>query len=362
MASKQNPKQGRRLEATSRQGGFNLSEWFDKISFTTAKQQMFLEDFATLIDDGVPASRAIDVIYQVEQGPNKKVAKIISERLSEGRGIADGMKGWFNDATIELVRAGELGGSLADNIKAAANALGTKAGNINSLLASIMYPLVVICAACGVAIYLNHSVFPQFASIKPIEEWPEIGVALVAFANFIQLWWWLVVIAIIALIIGIAYMLHHWVGTKRTFIDELPIISIYRQIESARFMETLGLLIANGLVFKRSLKIIENQASPYLAWHLKMMQIRLARGGTNIAEILDTKLIGFADIQRLKAIAEAKGFEHALVRLGRHASEKASKTIRRLGKVLGGILLVIGAGLAIFMVLAIYTVGSSLAG
>lgn len=352
----------RRVTATGGKKGFNVNEWLEKISFSNKNQQAFLEDFATLVNDGVPASRAIDVIVKVEQGPKKKVAQALAKCLSEGRSIADGMIGWFSDSTVELIRAGEQGGSLAENMQAAAKALSSKASNINSVIASILYPLVVIMAACGVLIYLNHSVFPQFASIKPIEEWPEIGVSLVAFANFIQLWWWLVIVLLIATIIAVSYMLHNLIGRRRTFVDTIPILSLYRQIESARFMETLGLLIANGIVFKRALKIIENQASPYLGWHLKMMQIRLGKGSTNIAEILETKLIGFADIQRLKAIAEAKGFEHALIRLGRHASDQASATIKRMGKILGMVLLVIGASLAIFMILGIYSVGASLAG
>ncbi len=358
--SKIKPKQ-RRVNTSGSKQSFDLNAWFEKISFSSTQQQAFLEDLATLVSDGVPASRAIDVISRIEEGAKKRVALNIAAKISEGRGIADGMVGWFNASTIELVRAGEQGGTLAENIRAAANALSSKAGNISSLITSTLYPLIVIIAGCCVIIYLNKTIFPQFASIKPIDEWPDIGKTLVSFSNFIQLWWWLIIAIIIGSVVGINMMLNNLVGKWRTVIDALYGLSTYRQIESARFMETLGLLIANGVVFKKAVKIMEHQASPYLAWHLKMMEIRLGKGSSNIGDILDTGLISFANIQRLKAIADAKGFEHALIRLGQQASIQATATIRRLGKILGGVLLFLGASLAIFMILGIYSVGSSLA-
>lgn len=38
-------------------------------------------------------------------------------------------------------------------------------------------------------------------------------------------------------------------------------------IAAACFMETLGLLISNGAVLKKSLSIMHREAAPYLSWH-----------------------------------------------------------------------------------------------
>lgn len=351
----------RRVVAGARKKGFDLNDWIEKLSFSNTEQQGFLEDLATLINDGVPASRAIDVISRIEKGTKQRVAKDLGERIAEGRGIADGMQGWFNSATIELIRSGEQGGTLGENIQAAASALGAKASTFSSLAASMVYPLVVIITGVIVLIYLNHSIFPQFSTIKPISEWPAVGQNLVAMANAIQRWWWLFIALIVGIISGIVYMLHNYVGKERAFIDNIYGLSVYRLLEAARLMETLGLLIANGVVFKKALKIMEHRASPYLGWHLKMMEIRLGKGSSNIAEVLDTGLITDADILRLKAIAEAKGFEHALIRLGKQSGIRGAQMIQTFGKILGGVFLAVGAGFAIFMILGIYSVGSSLA-
>lgn len=339
---------------------FSLSGAIEKLTFGTTEQQAFLEDLATLVDDGVPANKAVEVIGHVETGTKRNVADQISLKIAQGRGIADGMEGWFSPAVIELVRAGEQGGTLASNIRMSAQTMGTKSETFSSLATSLTYPLVVLIAGCGVLVYMNHSVFPQFAAIKPISEWPSNGQTLVAMANFLQNWWSLVLGVLAGLIVLISVVIRRVIGDVRSTIDKIFGFNIYRQLAAARFMETLGLLIANGVVFKKALVILEQQASPYITWHLMMMELKLSRGRGNIAEVLDTGLISSEDIVRLKAIADAKGFEHALIRLGKSAGERGVQTVRKLGRILGGVLLALSGMFAGYMVMGLYAVGSSL--
>jgi len=338
-----------------------LKQFFYKLQFTGAMQQAFLEDLATLVEDGVPANKAVDVIYQVEEGVKQKVAQSIRQKIAQGRPIAEGMAGWFPIYVTELIRAGESGGTLTQNIRSAALSLGQKTETIASLASSLTYPLVVIVSGCGVAVYLNHSVFNQFMAIKPLSQWPPSGQELVAFARVIQDGWWLIVSMIFAAGFGISRLLTSYVGVFRPTIDTFPGANVYREVKAARFMETLGLLVSNGVSFKHALQIMLTESSPYVASHLLLMERKLARGRSNIADVLDTGMVNREDVVRLRAIADSKGFEHALIRLGRQAAENSVKTLKKFGKILGGILLAVAAGLAIFMVMGIYTVGSSLA-
>ena len=356
MPNKLSPRTALKKEKKS----FSFSEWFERLTFSTAEQQAFLEDLATLVDDGVPANKAVEVIGRVEKGPKRKVADYIGSKIAQGRSIAEGMIPWFSPAVVELVRAGEQGGTLGANIRMSAESMGKKSDTFASLASSMTYPLVVLIAGCSVLVYMNHSVFPQFASIKPIAQWPSNGQNLVAMANFIQNWWYLILIVLVGLTVLITFTVKNVVGETRAVLDSIFGFTIYRQLTAARFMETLGLLIANGVVFKQALKILQQQASPYLNWHLMMMELKLGRGRGNIAEVLDTGLVNAEDIVRLKAIADAKGFEHALVRLGKAAGEAGIKTVRKLGKIAGGLFLALAGMFAGYMVMGLYSVGSSL--
>lgn len=266
---------------------------------------------------------------KLSTGATKRLVDSILMKIAQGRAIADGMMGWLPQHIVELIRAGEQGGTLAQNMKVAAESLGTKNETVSSLLSSLTYPLVVLIAGLAVLVYMNHSIFPQFESIKPMAQWPEQGKNLGYYCQFCSR---LVVDGCRGDrggLILISRTLNDYTGTLRKTIDTLPLISLYREITAARFMETLGLLISNGVVFKQALKILQMQASPYLAWHLVMMEHKLGKGRSNIAEVLDTNLVSDADVLRLRAIAEAKGFEHALVRLGRQAADRGVQTVRK---------------------------------
>lgn len=339
-----------------------LMAGLDRALFSAKEKQAFLEDLATLIEDGVPANKAVEVMGRLQEKENatKRLIDSILQKIAQGRSIADGMVGWLPQHIVELIRAGETGGTLGQNIRVAAETLGRSNSTMAGLFSALTYPIVVLITGVVVLIYMNGSIFEQFQSIKPLSQWPAQGQQLVAIANFFTNYWWA---AIAAFVLGgyiIAKILKNVIGPVREQIDKVPLLKIYRIATAARFMETLGLLISNGVVFKQSLKIMQSQASPYLAWHLMLMERRLSRGQANIAMVLDTGMVSRADVIRLMAIADAKGFEHALVRLGRQAADDSAKVIGKLGKILGGILLGVGAGLAGFMVTGIYAVGSSL--
>ena len=335
---------------------------YKRLEFTTNKQQIFLEDLNVLIDDGIPLNRALETLSRLYTGILKEVAIDIATNLSKGLPLAEGMRPWFRINAVELVRVGEEGGVLHQTIKSAADALKEKQGSLSAVIAAILYPLVVLVTGCIVIVYLNHSVFNDFASIKPVNTWPSSGQDLIMLANIIQYWSWLLVIAIIGFIAAMAYLLGNYAGDARSLLNSFPIFSLYKKLMAAQLMETLGLLISNGVVFKSALRIVQYSATPFMLSHLITMEHLLAQGRDNIADVLDTGLISENDILRLRVTAEAKGFEHALIRLGQRATIDSAKTIRRSAKIAGGILLGLGGAMIMFMVVAIYSVGMFLGG
>jgi type II secretory pathway component PulF len=339
-----------------------IIQFFKYKFFAPAQQQAFLEDIAMLVEDGVVVNQAVEIIQKTATGPSVEVATTILLKMSEGKPLAEGMRYWFSSTVVEILRAGEEGGSLAQSLWAAAATLGRRNTVLTSLANSLIYPTIVLCFGLLITVFMNHSVFVSFAAIKPIEQWPSDGRTVVALANFVQYGWWVVILALIGLIALLARVLRTYIGQGRSVIDQIPLLSLYRKLTAARFMETLGLLITNGVVFKKALRILQQNANPYLASHLLTMEFRLSGGKENIAEVLDTGLLDKTDLVRLRIIAQSKGFERALIRQGRNSADQTMKTVNLAGKFLGACLLTSGAGLAAYLVVTIYTVGATLSG
>jgi len=311
----------------------SLQQKFQALLFTRQQQQAYLEDLSALIEDGVPARQAVQTIAEIATGTMETVSHSILQKIAEGKPIADGMQTWFPQPVIEIIRAGEEGGTLVNNMTAAAHALGRQTAGFSAFIAATLYPLAVIIMGLIVSIFIKNSVFANFASIKPLDQWPENGQILYFVASFVQYWWWAILMIIIAIIFGMLRLLQELTGDSRQLIDSIPILSLYREITAARFMEILGLLISNGIVLKKALSIMRARAHTYLAWHIYLMEFRLSGGRENIADVLDTGIINKADILRLKVIAKGKGFEHALIRLGRLSAERTGKHIAIASKI-----------------------------
>jgi type II secretory pathway component PulF len=331
-----------------------------RMQFGSKAQLAFLEDLHTLVADGIPPNRAIEMMTRVTTGISRDVAYSLTQKISEGQPLADGMREWFAINIVEIIRVGEEGGALAQTMKSAINSLGQSSSTLGALMAAIIYPLMVIIMACAIMIYLNTTVFMQFKAIKPMSQWPQAGRTLVNTANFIQSWWWLAILALIVLIFIMRKVMANYSGELRPLLDKVPPFSFYRQMVAARFLETLGLLVSNGVVFKNALKVMQYQANPYLASHLIMMEHLLSMGRGNVADVLSTGLVKEEDVLRLRVMAEVKGFEHGLVRMGVVGGEQLTKTLKTIGKIIGGILLAVGAILIIIIVKGIFLTGMSM--
>lgn len=337
--------------------GSKFSHFFKKMQFGSKAQLAFLEDFYLLVNDGIPANRAIEMMAQASTGITREVALSISQKISEGQPLADGMRDWFAINIVEIIRVGEEGGALTETLKSAIKTLAQQSGAVGAVLSAMSYPLVVIFMACAIIVYLNNGVFVQFQEIKPMADWPQAGRDLVNMANLIQYWWWLVVLAIIVIMLVLRRLMSNYIGELRPLLDKFPPFNLYRRFAAARLMETLGLLVANGVVFKQALKVMQYQANPYIASHLVMMEHLMAMGRGNIADVLSTGLIDDKSILRLRVMAEVKGFEHGLVRMGILGGEQSLKTLRLVAKISGAIFLMMGAYLIIVIIRGIYLTG-----
>lgn len=328
--------------------------------FGNRAQLAFLEDLYVLINDGIPANRAVEMMAQITRGLTREVALSIADKIAQGQPLAEGMKEWFAMNVIEIIRVGEAGGALAQTMKSAINMLSQRGVAISAFAGAVSYPLLVIGIACIIIVYLSNSVFVQFRTIKPIDQWPEAGRRLVEMAHLIESWWWVALLAIIVIFFVFRRLLTSYTGELRPYLDTLPPFSFYRRFAAARLLETLGLLVSNGVVFKSSIKVMQYQANPYINSHLVTMEHLLSMGKTNIADVLATGLIDNQDLMRLRVMAEVKGFEHGLIRMGVRGTEQATITLKLISRITGGILLIIAALLIILIIQGIYLTGMSM--
>lgn len=339
----------------------NLIIAIKRLQFGKKAQLAFIEDLYTLVNDGIPANRAIEMMGLVSEGVVRDVALSLSQSIAEGKPLAEGMGKWFAQNVVEIIRVGESGGALAQALKSAINMMSQSGVAMSAFVAAVTYPMIVIAMSCAMIVYMNNNILPQFRLIKPDTEWPPAGKRLVSIAHIVQHWWWVFVVVAVVIVMVLRRMCTHYVGHLRATLDRFPPFSFYKRLVAARMLETLGLLVANGVIFKTAIKVMQLQANPYLHMHLVEMEHLLSMGKSNIADVLATGLVREQDLVRLRVMAEVKGFEHGLIRMGVKGAEDATNTLKTISKIIGSMLMVVGGLLILSIVQGIYLTGMGLA-
>ncbi len=338
-----------------------MSQTWHKWQFNRHQQRIFLEDLNALVSEGVAPSQAIAVLSETNRGIRQHIAKAIDSGLSQGQSLADSMRNWFNTVVIEMIFAGESSGTLTASLQAAVESLQAQQNLWQDIIHALAYPLTVFILALTLLVFIKNSVLDTFLKIKPFDQWPSNGISLMHFAQVIQDWWWLFSLILIGGIFFIIRLLRDLTGDVRAIFDNLPLISLYRDACAARFMQTLGRMLSNGVLMKKAIVILLQDANPYLHSHLMLMEFNLSGGNENIADVLDTQLIRPDELLRLKVIARTRGFANALLSLGKQATERVEKRLRLLNRFVSTLLMLASALIAATTIFAIYSIGSTLA-
>lgn len=326
------------------------SDYFLKAQFNRRQQKIFLEDLHSLISDSVAPSQAIDILCETTGGLRQIVAQEINDALSQGRLLADGMRSWFCSVAVEIIYAGETSGSLTTALESSINSLDTQQSTRRQFVSHLIYPFMLFVLSCSLIIFIEHSLASIFLPNKPFNQWPAATQNIFSLVYLIQDWWWLFIFFAISSVFFALRLLRDLSGDARLLLDSWPLISLYRNSTAAHFMQLLGRMLDNGVATKKALLILQQDASPYLSWHIMNMEFNLSGNNDNIADIINTKLISRDNILRLKVIARTRGIAKALMSLGEQTEARVRQKILLISRLIGGALVIASGALLMMMV------------
>ncbi|RMF66800.1 MAG: type II secretion system F family protein [Alphaproteobacteria bacterium] len=305
--------------------------------FDATARALLIRELAALVAAGMPLADALAALER--SGGGAPAVAMMAGRLlkavREGRALSQAMAEAGDEAfppfVRGLVRAGEASGKLSRALARIADALEAQLALTREIRSALTYPaLVVIVAAAAVAILL-FAVVPEFAGL-----FADRTAALPASARLI---FWLsatlrshgLEIAI-ATLGGFLALVLWWRDPRRRasrdgWLLRLPRIgSLIRLHAGARFLQTLGELLAGGVAlvpaFELAQQAIGNRA---LEDQLHGVLPHL-RQGRSLAESL--KETSFLDplTREMLAAGEQAG---ALAEMALHAAQLAQDHVRR---------------------------------
>ncbi len=264
------------VETILASSGGGESAWralFKPKPFGGPRLVQFTQQLATLLGAGQPLDRALSILLELpEDEVAKRTIADIREAVRGGASLSAALErqhGAFSRLYVNMVRAGESGGSLQDTLQRLAEYLERSRALRGRVINALIYPAILLVMVGFSLLFLLGYVVPQFALMYENldAELPLFSRFVLGLGLFVRDWWWLLVaIPVVAL---------WWFDRKRrepvfrAKFDEWllrqkiagPVVA---KMETARLARTLGTLLKNGVPLLTAMgiggRILGNQA------------------------------------------------------------------------------------------------------
>ncbi len=230
----------------------------------------FTQQLATLLGAGLPLDRSLQVLMELSE--NNRVNRTVSEirdHVREGGSLSDALEkqhGAFSRLFVNMVRAGEVGGTLDVTLNRLSEYLERSRDLKDSVISALIYPAILLALAGGSLILLLVYVIPQFTPI--FEELggdlPFITKVVLGAGEVLQKFWWAMILIGFLVVTQFRRMLaveekrFNWDGRVLGF---KWVGDLVAKLETARLTRTLGTLLSNGVPLLSALSIARNVIS-----------------------------------------------------------------------------------------------------
>lgn len=325
----------------------------DVLSMTT--------ELAVLLRAGLPLDRALKVLIEMAVVPS--MAALLSDVLKavkDGKSLSTALTPYeslFGTFYLSMVRSGEASGEMANVLERLTTYLEEAKATRDSVISALIYPAILLVVALGSIVVMLAFVVPQFESLfnDMGEALPVLTRAVIGAADFIQAWFWLLLV----LTAGAVFAVRGWLQSEQgrrawhTRLLRLPVFgNIVFEFEVAKFARTLGTLLGNGVPLLRAVSIAnETVGNLPLRDALGALAPAIKSGQRMSVALADTRMFSPMVIQMTRVGEESGAMDQMMLELAKVFDNHVSAGIKRGLTLLEPLLiLTMGAIIAVIII------------
>lgn len=318
---------------------------------------------ATLIRSGIPLVEAIGAIAdQLENPLFKRIMSQVKRAVSEGSSLANALGKHpkvFSTLYINMVAAGEQSGMLDTVFDRLSDFLESQVKLRTKVKGAMMYPIIMLCIAGLIIALMTLLVIPKMQDLfeRMGKELPFLTEMMIALSEFMQSFWWLLLI----LLIGAVVLWSRWKKSEAgkpkwdAFVLKLPVFGhLIRLTSVARFARTLATLLAAGVPILNALAITRSIVENHVLSEVLEEAREAVKEGHPIAEPLRRSGEFPAMVCHMIAVGERSGeLEQMLGNVANSYELQVDSKVSSLTSVLEPMMIVVMGGIVGLMALAV---------
>lgn len=230
---------------------------------------VMFRQLATLISARVPMVSALDTL--ADQSANKYlriILKEIEDDVEDGASFSESLEKHptvFEPLVINMLRAGEVSGTLQRAIEVVAENIEKNYQLSAKIKGALFYPAFVFSAALIIGFLVVTFILPKLTGLIR-----DLGVAipwytaaLMWVGDFMQVYWWAVILVFLAACFSFYYYINTSAGQAdwNRVVLNLPIFgNLMKYVYITRFAENMSSLLNGGIPIVKALTIVSDVA------------------------------------------------------------------------------------------------------
>ncbi|SHI05547.1 type II secretion system F family protein [Ferrimonas marina] len=353
------------LELTPRKAGQQHS-WLNQLKRRVPLPvlMLFTRQMQSLTRSGVPLLQALNGLAESQHHPMMRDTLVeLKEQLVAGRTLSAAMNDHprvFSDMYVAMIHVGENTGKLDESFERLYRHLEREQDTRRQIASATRYPILVVAVITLALLVLNLLVIPKFADMfsKFNADLPWPTQVLISTSNFFVNYWYLMLLALLAAVLGWVWYTHTEAGGIRwdRWKLKLPLVGTLLQRASlSRFGRSLGMMLRGGVPVNQALQLVA-AAVDNRFMHGRIVAMRRAiEGGDNLHRSARQSELFTPLVLQMLAVGEETGrTDELLDDLAEFYDREVEFELKSLTAKIEPILLVVVAGMVLVLALGIY--------
>lgn len=326
---------------------------------------VFMRQLSTMVNAGLPLTRGLQIMEQQITNPLfKRTIAQVKVSVEAGKSLADSFRNTeeiFDDITINLIEAGESSGNLGEILNKLATELENKNKLQGKIKGALTYPIILLVIITAVVVLMMLVLVPAMTDIYSEfgGELPTITKIMVSLSDFFINYWWILLIGILGIVIGIKV----WIDTpngKRSsdkIVLKIPVVGgIISKMQIAQFTRILALLLGSGLSISRALELTAMSLSNIMFREVVLEAKDEVEKGNSLALPIARSDYYPLLVSSMIAVGEETGeLDNVLEKVSQYYNEEVDQATENMSSILEPVFLVIMGLVIAFISLGVYT-------
>lgn len=318
---------------------------------------------ATLLGSGMGLDKSLRLM--AEQAENVVVKRLISSvrsQVSEGQSLAYAFKNSpyaFPEDYVATIAAGEETGHLQEVLDRLADEVEARGKAKQSLMAALLYPLLMLIVALTVIVLLIIYVVPQMTRVfsDMNQDLPALTVGLIAVSDWLQAYGMFLLIVLLAVVFSFLFGLRNeqfkmkWDG----FLLGMPRLGYWVVVSNvAGWGRSLGMLLGSGVPVLESMRIAaERVHNLALRSELDKVSEMVREGGSLNRALYKTGVFPPFLVHMVSSGESSSTLDKMLLKVADYYDQRVKMVVDTSLKLFEPILIVVMGGIVLLIVMAV---------